>query len=415
MASTDERDWFTECCASFDRDSRVAWVVPTFSRATGCSLSFLSRYTAKPASLLDLNQNAGCGLFGHYPLEATECVERYVEERRPMRLPLASCEQADALGELLIRRAFPSTSASSNDYSAIDLALSLSLLSLPSPPPPALPLQLLLLHGSFHGNCTHAAFSSTSLFREQAHGSLLSEFEAVYLPPSSSEGEVEAAFSRHDAKQAICFAVLFEPLQHSSRFQPLPPPIAAALMREAQRRRIPCIADEIWSGLFRTGPFVRSTQQEDLSPTPSNPLSSASLPNAPPSPSVAPTPQTCSLPSSHLSPDIIVLGKGLSFSLVKHSALLVRKGLLPSNLPPPPSPPPCGLSCSLALSVLSAHPPHLIALKAQEIKSQLEEMARGSEAWLLPIRGGGFSYEFELRATAESRQPACGTAIVTAM
>ena len=152
----------------------------------------------------------------------------------------------------------------SSGAQAIDLALSLALTA-PRPggplfdpcdsePPP--PMSVVLLRGSFHGNCTRAAFSSSAVFRAHAQRETLCEFTAIYIEPDADAAAVDAAFAAHDAGGTAIVAVIVEPQQHFAAFAQLASPTAAALGAAAARRGMPVVCDEIWSGVHRTGGFL---------------------------------------------------------------------------------------------------------------------------------------------------------------
>ena len=170
---------------------------------------------------------------------------------------------------------------------ALSLALSAALVRTPRVAAGAR-LLLIVLRGSFHGNATRAAFSASAVFRAHPQARVLSEFDAVYLEPEASAEDISAAFALHDRGAAVCLAALYEPQQHFSAYASPSADALAHLRAEAAARGVPLIADEIWSGVHRTGPFL-----------------------------AAPSP-----------PDMVVLGKGLSAGLCKHAAVLVRRATL---------------------------------------------------------------------------------------
>ena len=296
-------------------------------------------------------------------------------------------------------------------------------------------LYLVLLEGSFHGNCTRSAFSASAVFRSQAArggwaGGLV-DYDVVSISPDASAAEIGCAFAMHDHGEARCLAVAVEALQHHSRLVPLNPATAVALAREARARGVKLICDEIWSGVFRTGGFFGCRKV--------------------------------------LKPDLLVLSKGLSAGLLKHAAVLVHKSLLigdgdgavrgrtgragggamlegrqpararrreqqmvqctPVVSAPPRPAEACALCCAAALACIEAVDPHAIAERAAAIAkrldaeplcvapraetparaevSYLDEQPRGSlkkslkgTSLLLPVRGLGYSYEFEFGSTA---------------
>ena len=260
-----------ELIDSFARRSPIARCVPIFRSARGAYLRFTSPWSGRERTVLDLNQNAGCAIFGHSPPDAVGALHACLAARTPMRLPLARCEAAEELSGVLLRNSglgaeFQAVLGLHSGAEAIDQALALALCA-PRPggalhPAPAgggPPLMLVLLEGSFHGNCTHAAFSASAVFRAHPRREALCDFEAAYLAPDANAAQVEAAFARHDAGEAAVVAVVLEAQQHFARFAALQPRTAAALQAAAARRGVPVLLDEIWSGVYRTGPFLART------------------------------------------------------------------------------------------------------------------------------------------------------------
>ena len=256
----------------FASKSYISLLAPVYTSSEGSSLQFRSPYSGKTRTILDANQNAGCCIFGHHPPASVDALEALLAARRPLRLPFARSSDEEALrSELLARAALGEGSRCvlglSSGAQAIDLALSLALTA-PRPggplfdpcdsePPP--PMSVVLLRGSFHGNCTRAAFSSSAVFRAHAQRETLCEFTAIYLEPDADAAAVDAAFAAHDAGSTAIVAVLVEPQQHFAAFARLASPTAAALGTAAARRGVPVICDEIWSGVHRTGSFLACT------------------------------------------------------------------------------------------------------------------------------------------------------------
>lgn len=372
------------------RGSPIALLAPIFHRAEGAVLCFRSVWSGDECTVLDANQNAGCTIFGHVAPVVIDVIHRLLAARPPLRLPLAR----DAAEEEELAAALLNLSGLGSDYyaivglhsgaEAVDQALALAL-CVPRPidwqpaltPPTAIkktapPLMLILLEGSFHGNCTHAAFNASAVFRMRSRRDTLCEFEVVYLRGDADSTEVEAAFAMHDSGIASVFAVIIETQQHFSRFATLRPHTAAALQEAAQRRAVPIFVDEIWSGVYRTGSFLSST-----------------------APMVAGA-------ASLLSPSAVVLAKGLSAGLTKHSALLVHHSLMPaaraiaalehdSSI----------VSGAAVLACLEAEPPTIVKARVRRLEQRVRTLGALRTDTLLPVRGTGFSYEFELRATAE--------------
>lgn len=553
---------FGAATRAFERKSPLHWVLPAFRSAKGSQLIYHPAFGTE-RSVLDFNQNAGCAIFGHYPPAALEALGAVVEAGAPLRLPLARIAAEDELRALLLRLAAPVLSdgaAGLNsplpDYEcvlglrtgaeAIDLALSLALMSprpggallssaqgatavasisaqsatapasTPPPrPPPMPPLMLIVLNGSFHGNATRAAFSSSAVFRAHPQAATLCEFDVRYLTPNASAREIEAAFAPHDRGTASCVAIVLEAEQHFAKFSSLSACTAQALCAAATARGVPIIADEIWSGIFRTGHFLgieaiarKAREVGDValpstadSPAPTLIWAADAAPPTPPPRRRRPTrsaaaasldpsdadegglaeeedASSCDL-TKPIRPDIVVLGKGLSAALCKHAVVLCSRSLLQveSVLPMPaavaqrvaaasaaafqkadlhlaafvelgtrepvssadggdgggggglradgkdeatadrmPAPEhaphlrrdfvvprpvePCALCSSLALACLRSVDPRRTLARAAEVAAIMELRGAAAAAWLLPVRGRGFSYELELRAVA---------------
>ena len=348
-----------------------------YTSSEGSNLQFRSPYSGKTRTILDANQNAGCCIFGHHPPASVDALEALLAARRPLRLPFARSSDEEALrSELLARAALGEGSRCvlglSSGAQAIDLALSLALTA-PRPggplfdpcdsePPP--PMSVVLLRGSFHGNCTRAAFSSSAVFRAHAQRETLCEFTAIYLDPDADAAAVDAAFAAHDAGGTAIVAVVVEPQQHFAAFARLASPTAAALGAAAARRGVPVICDEIWSGVHRTGSFLACT-------------------------------------SGGLRPDMVVLAKGLCAGVAKQAALLLRDGFDHAAILATRAAEPSAVGCAAAAACLRAAPPERVAARAREVERAVGELSRAHGGRLLPVRGRGFSYEVELRATAE--------------
>lgn len=198
-------DSFGAACDGFDRASLVPWLLPTFRSAQGTRLRFVSRWSRAQRELLDFNQNAGCALFGHNPPQAVRTILKFVEQRRALRLPLAGSSETEALSEALLDAAQAADTHTCvlgmrSGAEAIDAALTIALqaarvsqgergctsLTMES----SLPFMLVVLHGSFHGNCTRSAFSASAVFRSHSARQVLCEYDVVSLALDASPEEV---------------------------------------------------------------------------------------------------------------------------------------------------------------------------------------------------------------------------------
>eukprot|EP00967_Tisochrysis_lutea_P026479 scaffold30546_cov34-Tisochrysis_lutea.AAC.5 len=268
--------------ATFERRSLVPLLHPSFSRASGHSLSYKSPYArfrwpagAVPRrfTVLDVAQNAGCLIFGHAPSAAVSATLQHLESRTPLRLPLAKPSVAEVeLKSKMVRLASEPTDESDgcNDNAAVPPASigwwsGYTCVQQDCADDTAMPrdgrsrsLFIITLHGGFHGNCTRAAFSASEVFRQSKAASVLVDMCVVGLAANATPEDVEGAFKSHDDGSSLCVAVLVEPVQHHSRLVRMESQTAAALNIAASRRGVPLISDEIWSGIYRTGDFLAS-------------------------------------------------------------------------------------------------------------------------------------------------------------
>ena len=86
----------------------MSFLLPRYDRASENRL-YRSGYLIK--SHVDMNQNAGCSIFGHNPSAVLAALEKLLAKKPPLRIPLAINANADALRDKLIALA-PSSSAS---------------------------------------------------------------------------------------------------------------------------------------------------------------------------------------------------------------------------------------------------------------------------------------------------------------
>lgn len=364
-ADADAVDAFSFYTRRFERYSAVHWILPAFRRAEASKLTFQTLISRRTA--LDFNQNAGVAIFGHHPPAAIAAIDEIISAGTPLRLPFARCVDEESLSTMILARASPllegkeyaSVMGMRSGAEAVDMALSLAWSSLQPQPSPTTPLMVIVLHGSFHGNCTRAAFSASAVFRAHPQAASLCEFEqTVLLPVDASAADIAKAFAPHDRGVCVCVAVIFEPQQHFAAFASPGTETMSQLVAAAAARRVPTIADEIWSGVYRTGSFL----------------------------------------ATPIRPSMIVLGKGLSVGVGKHSVLLVERWRFSAFelLPPPP----CALCCHVAHACLVAETDAAVAARAVELSELMTAHGVAASGWLLPVRGRGYSYEVELRATA---------------
>ena len=99
----------------FERSSPVHWLLPAYTSAVGTILSFRPAWSVSTRSVLDLNQNAGCGIFGHNAPAIIEALEALLNAGTPLRLPLARCIGAAELSEQLVALSSPALGDGSYD------------------------------------------------------------------------------------------------------------------------------------------------------------------------------------------------------------------------------------------------------------------------------------------------------------
>ena len=151
---------------------------------------------------------------------------------------------------------------------------------------------LLALEGAFHGK-TAGALAAT--FNDAYSGMYHSRAVRVeFLAPNAASGTVGAAFDRHrvtlsrEASFSNVIGVLAEPIQGEGGVRPLTAEFLADLAQRGQADNVPLIADEIQTGIYRTGRLLASH-------------------------------------GLGVDPDYVMLGKSLGGGYAKVAALLVRE------------------------------------------------------------------------------------------
>lgn len=239
---------FDSATARFERLSPIHWVLPAYIRAQGTRLAYRRAWSGAERAVLDVNQNAGCCIFGHNPREAIAALEALIEAGTPLRLPLARCLTEEAL-EARLRQLSAQALSVPREYEcvlgmrtgaeALDTALAIALAAHPKKTDDGLPLMLIVLAGSFHGNSTRAAFSASAVFRAHRQAASLCEYEVCYLAPDADMLGISAAFEPHDRGTASCVAVIFEPVQHFATLTTLGQTTAHQLLEAAAARLVP--------------------------------------------------------------------------------------------------------------------------------------------------------------------------------
>lgn len=150
---------------------------------------------------------------------------------------------------------------------------------------------LVALDGSFHGK-TAGSLSATAnpkyseMYPERA-------VETIFIPRTANADEIEAALAGRRVVTpggrsfSRVIGIMVEPVQGEGGVHPLKSEFLQALSAASRAEKVPLIADEIQSGVWRTGRFLACAH-------------------------------------AGVEPDYLLLGKSLGGGLVKVSALMVR-------------------------------------------------------------------------------------------
>jgi len=243
----------------------------TYERAEGDFL--LRRHGNKLVPVLDLVGGYGANLFGHHHPELVAAAKRLFDEKAPI-LAQASCRDGAArLAEALCRRLGDYVVTFTNSGAeTIEAAVKHCLLERPKP-------LFWAVKGAFHGK-TLGAIQFTWSYRDAFPNC----GPAVrFLDPTAPESWAEAL---KEVDQVS--AVFIEPIAGEGGVRPLPPAFVSWLANVCRENDLPLVADEIQSGMGRTGTFL-------------------------------------AVESMGISPDYICLSKALGGGLAKIGALLVRR------------------------------------------------------------------------------------------
>ncbi len=218
----------------------------------------------------------GTQSFGHRQPRITEAVKAFLDSDSPSWFPSRVNPFAGSLARRLCERTgYTSAFFASSGTEAVEAALKLGRASTRRP-------RILALERAYHG-CT---MGSCALMSKSAFKDLF----APHLPGVASvpAGDVDAL--RAELERGDVAAVIVEPIQLEGGVWPLAPEYTAALCELTARAGALLVADEIQTGLGRTGRF----------------LASEAWPRR---------------------PDAVVVGKHLGGGLLPISALLTRREL----------------------------------------------------------------------------------------
>lgn len=266
-------------------------------------------------------------------------------------------------------------SAESEGLNTEALASSLSAVQAATP-------LIVAVQGSFHGK-TAAAVSMTSNESFKAmYATAPVEVRFVSSENLSADflkilGEADLALPDLAIADRTLFSAIagfiYEPIQGEGGIRSLMTAALSEVAEQAQRRRIPLIADEIQTGLYRTGTLLASTHLG-------------------------------------LKPDYILFGKGLGGGLCKISALLVAReryqeefGFLHTSTFAEDD-----VSSALALKTLDLMAAHGSEIRErartfeQKIRSGVERLRTAYPGVIRDVRGTGFllGVEFDFTDTA---------------
>tara|TARA_B110001454_G_C12723330_1_gene436718 strand:- start:688 stop:3288 length:2601 start_codon:yes stop_codon:yes gene_type:complete len=227
---------------------------------------------------------------------------------------------------------------------------------------------LVSLTRSYHGKTASAVLSSSSDYYKKMYSSLL--FKTVFLDPEA-DWDYTLASLRKNSKtiefkdKEFLFSpfigFIFEPIQGEGGIRPIPLEKLSKAFRFAAQVQIPTIADEIQSGLYRTGRLLVSA---DLG----------------------------------LQPDMILLGKSLGGGLAKISAMVCRSqsyvrelGVIHSSTFAEDD-----YSSRLAIVTLQYLESNKLDLEKRadefeaDIKMFFQNLSKKYPKWIKDIRGKGF-------------------------
>jgi acetylornithine/succinyldiaminopimelate/putrescine aminotransferase/predicted amino acid dehydrogenase len=193
--------------------------------------------------ILDLVGGYGSNLFGHHHPDLVAVARRCFDEQRPFQAQASVRPGAAALAEALCRRLGDHVVTLTNSGTeTIEAALKHALLERPRP-------TFWAVRGGFHGK-TLGAIQFTWNYREPYEGR---GPRVRFLDPADPHDWAAAAEEADDVS-----AILLEPVAGEGGIRPLPPAFAEWVRATCGRHGITVIADEIQTGMGRTGTFLAS-------------------------------------------------------------------------------------------------------------------------------------------------------------
>jgi acetylornithine/succinyldiaminopimelate/putrescine aminotransferase/predicted amino acid dehydrogenase len=212
-----------------------------YERAQGDTLWL--RRDGRLVPILDLVGGYGANLFGHHHPDLVAVARRCFEEHRPFHAQGSIRPGAARLAEALCRRLGDYVVTLTNSGTeTIEAALKHALLERPR-------ATFWAVRGGFHGKTLGAIqFTWNSRGPYEGRGP-----HVRFLDPADPQDWRSAAAEVDDVA-----AILLEPIAGEGGIRPLPPPFVDWVRATCPPAGVPVIADEIQSGMGRTGTFLAS-------------------------------------------------------------------------------------------------------------------------------------------------------------
>jgi acetylornithine/succinyldiaminopimelate/putrescine aminotransferase/predicted amino acid dehydrogenase len=235
---------------------------------------------------------------------------------------------------------------------------------------------IISLEGSFHGKTGSAVSISSNPYFKAMYSS--GPCEIHFLNLSWTAEEIQNFFEKFElplkeGKWSRIAAVFYEPIQGEGGIRVLPPNIIEGLKKLARESHVPLVADEIQSGLYRTGNFLAS-------------------------------------PAMGIEPDYVLLGKGLGGGIAKIASFSVKRtryvesfGLIHSSTFAEDD-----LSSAIALKTLEVLEAQASEIRERStrfenlVKSRIGAISNRFPGVIKEVRGLGFMLGIEFNYTADA-------------
>lgn len=203
---------------------------------------------------------------------------------------------------------------------------------------------ILAMDGSFHGKTAAALFATSNSDYRSMY--FQSPVQVEFLNRLNSVELIQSRIQKHDVGDlgSLAFSsiagMIFEPIQCEGGIFSLEKKFIGTVAEELRKRNVPLIADEIQTGVYRTGTFLASTTLE-------------------------------------INPDYIILGKSLGAGMVKISGVLFKQERYQENF---------GLlhTSTFAEDEISS----VVALEGLNFASQnKEDLSKKAESFEVEVKG----------------------------